>query len=167
MPNIAQFIGQAVVYGAIAAAVGYVSAFPVYHQVPPGLAQVKLALQHGGNRVEDCHKLTPEELAKLPSTERRPIVCSRERLPVLVQISIDGQSLYEQVLEPTGLSRDGVSRAYEKFLVPAGKHVIEAKLRDSKRTEGFDFDQKLATDLKPWQNLAIDFNAEQGGFLFR
>jgi len=71
------------------------------------------------------------------------------------------------VLPPTGLSGDGVSKAYKKFLVPAGHHVIEAKLRDSKRTDGFDFDQRIEAELKQWQNLAIDFNAEQGGFLFR
>jgi hypothetical protein len=45
--------------------------------------------------------------------------------------------------------------------------VIEAKLRDSKRAEGFDYDKRLVAELKPWQNLAIDFDSEKGGFLFR
>jgi hypothetical protein len=71
------------------------------------------------------------------------------------------------VLPPTGWSHDGVSRAYRKFLVPAGHHVIDARLTDSRRTDGFDYTSHLDTDLKPWQNLAIDFNAERGGFIFR
>jgi hypothetical protein len=40
-------------------------------------------------------------------------------------------------------------------------------LRDSKRTEGFDYRGRIKTELKPWQNLAIEFHAEQGGFQFR
>jgi hypothetical protein len=167
MPSFLQVAGQSAFYTAIAAAVGYLSASPVYRQVPEGLAQIKLALQHGGSRVEDCRKLTTRELAKLPSTERRPNTCSRERVPLLIELSIDGAVIYSDVLQPTGLSRDGVSKAYRKFLVPAGHHVIEAKLRDSKRSEGYDFDRRIATDLRAWQNFAIDFSAEQGGFLFR
>jgi hypothetical protein len=167
MPSIAQITGQAIVYSAIIVPIGYFSASPLYRQIPEDQAQIKLALQHGGQRVEDCRKLTREELSKLPSNERRANTCSRERVPLVVEISIDGSVIYADTLQPTGLSRDGVSKTYRKFLVAAKSHVIEAKLRDSKRTEGFDFDQRLEIDLKPWQNLAIDFKAEQGGFLFR
>jgi len=167
MPNVLKFGGQAVFLAAIAVVVGYFSASPRYHQIPEGQSQIKLAIQHGGARIEDCRKLTTKELSKLPSTERRPITCSRERVALTIELSIDGKVIYADVLPPTGLSGDGVSKAYKKFLVPAGHHVIEAKLRDSKRTDGFDFDQRIEAELKQWQNLAIDFNAEQGGFLFR
>ncbi len=167
MPSVLKFGGQAVFLAAIAVVVGYFSASPRYHQSPEGQSQIKLAIQHGGARIEDCRKLTTKELSKLPSTERRPITCSRERVALTIELSIDGKVIYADVLPPTGLSGDGVSKAYKKFLVPAGHHVIEAKLRDSKRTDGFDFDQRIEAELKQWQNLAIDFNAEQGGFLFR
>ena len=73
----------------------------------------------------------------------------------------------EAVLQPGGFSGDGQAQTYEKFIVPAGKHVIEARLRDSKRSEGFDYERRFEAELAPWQNLAIDFKAEQGGFLFR
>lgn len=167
MPSVLKFGGQAVFLAAIAVVVGYFSASPRYHQIPEGQSQIKLAIQHGGARIEDCRKLTTKELSKLPSTERRPITCSRERVALTIELSIDGTVIYADVLPPTGLSGDGVSKAYKKFLVPAGHHVIEAKLRDSKRRDGFDFDQRIEAELKQWQNLAIDFNAEQGGFLFR
>ena len=167
MPSALMFAGQAVVFAVVAAFVGYFAAHPVYHQVPEGDAQIKLALQHGGARVVDCRRRTAEELAKLPTTERRPNDCSRERVPLAIELSVDGRPIYEDVLPPTGLSRDGASKAYRKFLVPAGQHVIEAKLRDSKRSSGFDYEKRVEAELKPWQNLAIDFNAEKGGFLFR
>ena len=139
---------------------------PSIVRFPAGEAQIKLALQHAGARVAECHKRTAEELAKLPTAERRPNDCSRERAPITIALDVDGRTIYEETLQPTGLSRDGVAKTYKKF-VPAGRHVIEARLRDSKRTEGFDYDTRLDAELGPWQNLAIDFNAEQGGFLIR
>jgi hypothetical protein len=167
MRSARNFIGQGIFYAVVAAIIGYLAAHPVYHQVPEGEAQIKLALQHGGARLADCHRLSAQELAKLPSAERRPNDCSRERVPVAIALSIDGETIYAEVLQPTGLSRDGASRTYRKYLVPAGRHVIEAQLRDSKRGVGFDYEKRLEADLKPWQNLSVDFNAEQGGFLFR
>ena len=167
MPRLTQYLGQVAVLAAIAAFVGYFSAAPAYHQVPDGMAQIKLSFGHGGERVEDCRKLTPEEIAKLPPNERRPNTCLRERLPVTVVIELDGKPLYEDVLQPSGLSRDGPSETYRKFLVPAGPHRITARLRDSKREEGYDYQNEFEVDLAPLQNLAIDFKADQGGFLFR
>lgn len=109
----------------------------------------------------------PRSLQSSPSAERRAGRCSRERVPLVVQMVIDGVKIYDAVLEPGGVSRDGQAQTYEKFIIPAGKHEIEARLRDSKRSEGFDYESRFAGELAPLQNLAIDFKAEQGGFLFR
>ena len=162
-----RFAGQAVFYAVCAAAIGYLSTNPVYRQVAEGQAQIKLALSHSGEPAEDCHRATPEELAKLPSNQRRAGSCARQRQAVTIQLLLDGRPIYQATLQPTGLWHDMPSKAYEKFLVPAGAHVIEARLRDSKRTTGFDYESRFAAELKPWQNFAIDFQAEQGGFLFR
>jgi hypothetical protein len=167
MPELLKYAGQALVYAAVAAAVGFFSTSPTYHQVPPGMAQIKLSFRHGGVRVEDCRKLTPEEIAKLPARERRPNTCTRERVPITIDISLDGAELYHAVLQPTGLSRDGPAETYRKFLVSAGHHRITAQLRDSKRTDGYDYRSVEEIDLAQWQNLAIDFKSDQGGFLFR
>lgn len=167
MSSLARYTGQALFYALFAAAIGGFASWPVYHQVPANTAQIKLSFNHGGARLEDCRKLTSEELAKLPSNKRKPSNCSRERQPILVQLMIDGAPLYEEVLKPSGLSSDGQAQTYKKFIVPAGKHVILARLRDSRRTDGFDYESRFETELSPWQNLAIDFKAEQGGFLFR
>ncbi len=167
MLNAARYAGQALFYAGFAAAIGLFASWPRYSQMPEGSAQIKLSFNHSGARVEDCRRLSAEELSKLPSAERRPSNCTRARLPVTVQLSIDGRPIYDAVLQPGGFSGDGQARAYEKFIVPAGKHVIEAKLRDSKRGEGFDYESRFEAELAPWQSLAIDFKAEQGGFLFR
>lgn len=167
MPSPARYLGQALFFGACAIVVGYLSANPVYHQMRASEAQIKLAFRHGGVQVVDCKKPTAEELSKLPSNQRSTGQCSRERVPVSVEIELDGEVIYEALLEPTGLSKDMPSETYRKFTVSAGSHRIEARLRDSKRAQGFDYESIRDVELAPWQNLAIDFKAEQGGFLFR
>ena len=167
MPNILQYAGQVVFFAAAAALTGYFSVSPAYRQMPADMAQVKLSFAHGAQRQKDCRRLTTKEIAALPPNERRPNTCDRARKAVEVQLELDGKLIYEAELEPTGLSRDGPSRTYQKFTIPAGAHTIIARLRDSGRKEGFDYVSKHEAELSPWQNLAVDFKADAGGFIFR
>lgn len=167
MNRLTGYLGQAVFYALAAVLAGYFATRPVYRQVPADEAQIKLMIKHGGVRVEDCRKLTTQELSKLPTTARRPIDCSRERSPVTVLLSIDGEPIYQAELQPSGLSKDGPSKAYEKFLVPAGRHLVEVRLRDDVRDQDYKYEGRLEADLKPWQSLSVEFDAERGGFLFR
>lgn len=167
MSDLMRYAGQFVFLAALMAIVGYLSSNPVYRQVPPGMAQIKLSFAHGAARKEDCRRLTPKEIAALPANERRPNTCSRERIPLHVQLILDGELLYDDLLEATGLSNDGPARTYRKFLVPAGDHVVTARLKDSKRENGFDYEATREVTLVSHQNFAIDFKADAGGFQFR
>jgi hypothetical protein len=167
MLKISKYAGQALFYAAFVAAIGAFSSWPLYNQVPESSAQIKLSFTHGGARVEDCYRPTAKDLSEPPSASRRLVKCSRERQPVVIRLVIDGTEVYAAALKPGGYSGDGQAQTYEKFIVPVGKHVIIAQLRDSKRSEGFDYESKFEAELAPWQNLAIDFKAGQGGFLFR
>jgi hypothetical protein len=167
MPDLLRYAGQAVVYALFAGFIGYFGSHPVIRQIPEDHAQIKLSFTHGAARKVACRRLSSEEIAKLPPKERRPNTCARERADIRVQLMIDGEIVYDAVLEPIGLSGDGPAHAYRKFPVPAGEHTIEARLRDSPRIEGFDYETKMTVDLVPLQNLAIDFKADGGGFTFR
>ena len=161
-----RYLGQAAVYLLLALGIGYFSDRPAHTHFPPDMALIKLSFAHGAQK-EDCRPRTAEELANLPPNMRRPTVCSRERLPVAVELLLDGQPLYQAVLPPTGLAGDGPSRAYERFAVPPGRHELTARLRDTGRAEGFDYERTIAVELAPAQSLAIDFRSEMGGFIFR
>ena len=160
------YLGQAAVYLLLALGIGYFSDRPAHTHFPPDMALIKLSFAHGA-RKEDCRRRTDEELAKLPPNMRRPMVCARERLPVGVELLLDGEPLYQAVLPPTGLAGDGPSRAYQRFPVPPGRHELTARLRDTDRAEGFDYERTVVVDLAPAQSLAIDFRGEMGGFIFR
>ena len=167
MPNMLHYGGQALFFLIAAGVTGYFSVSPVYQQLPQDMAQVKLSFAHGAKRLKDCRRLSTKEIAALPPSERRPNTCDRERRTIHVQLELDGDLIYEAKLQPTGLSRDGPARTYQKFAVPVGSHTLIARLSDSGRTKGFDYETKHETTLSPRQNLAIDFKADQGGFIFR
>lgn len=163
----ARYVGQAVIYGVIALAIGFFSSRPMLGYFPEDKAQIKISFTHGADRIEECRRLTPEEIAKLPPRERRPHTCGRERLPMRVQLLVDEVPIYDEVVQPTGLSRDGPAHIYRKFAVAPGRHEITARLRDSDRSEGFDYEQRVTVELAPLQNLAVDFSSDQGTFIIR
>src|SRR5690606_26313807 len=145
----ARYVGQAVIYGVIALAIGFFSSRPMLGYFPEDEAQIKISFTHGADRIEECRRLTPEEIAKLPPRERRPHTCGRERLPMRVQLLVDEVPIYDEVVQPTGLSRDGPAHIYRKFAVAPGRHEITARLRDSDRSEGFDYEQRVTVELAP------------------
>ncbi len=167
MTNVARYLGQGVLYALVAATLGYFSAAPSYTHFPPDQAMVRLSFTHGADRRGPCRQLTAEEMGQLAPNMRVPTVCPRERLPVHVELELDGALLYRAELPPTGLNSDGPSRAYEAFAVPPGRHTLTARLRDTDRSEGFDYDVSTEVDLVPGRHLVIDFRADIGGFVFR
>ena len=158
---------QLVCYALIGIGIAYFSASPVYTHLDPGLGMVKVSFSHTGARREECPDFTPEKIAKRPPSERFSMDCPRERLPVLLELDLDGALLHREVMVPAGIARDGVSSIYRKFAVAAGRHVLVARLRDSKREDGFDFQQQVAFELEPERNFVVDFRPETGGFVFK
>lgn len=167
MNGLMRYAGQAVIYGGFAALIGYFAAMPSYTYTRADRGEIKLSFSHGGQKRGGCRQLTAEEIAKLPPNMRVARSCPRERLPVLVEMDVDGAPVYRATLPPSGLSSDGPSRAYRRFSLPPGQHRIALRLRDSERSEGFDFERLFDVGLLARQNLAVDFRAEAGGFVLR
>lgn len=166
MPRVLKYVGQGAVYALIAVLFGVFSDSPTYRHFPEGMAQLTLSVTHSGKHKGDCRRLTSAEIAKLPRGERKPMDCSRERLPVVVELLLDGEVLLSRSVPPTGLFSDGPSQVYANFTVPAGPHALVARLRDSDRAEGFDYERAAEVELAPGRRLAIEFRQEQGGFKF-
>ncbi|MCK5479584.1 MAG: hypothetical protein KAJ06_00500 [Gammaproteobacteria bacterium] len=166
MTRFVQFLGQAIAYSLFAVAVGYFSTRPAYTHYDPDKAVIKLSFSHAGQHVEECRRLTQDELNRLPPNMRRPTECLRARVSLLVEAEMDGQLIYREELAPSGLASDGTSTVYRKFPVGAGQHHLVVRLRDSRRTSGFDYEKSADIMLQPQQNFVIDFRPELGGFLF-
>jgi hypothetical protein len=166
MRNALRYLAQALLYAAFVAAIGYFSSAPPYMHLRPDEALLKLSFSHAGARKEPCRERTPEELAKLAPNMRAQTVCPRERVPVTVEIVLDGAPLFRVVARPSGLAKDGASTVYRRVTVPAGTHRIVARLADTADGE-FNHVGDTTVDLAPGHVLVIDFDAAAGGFVFR
>lgn len=166
MHKLVQFVGQAIAYALFAVAIGYFATRPAYTHLDPDKALIKLSFSHAGQRKGDCRRLTPEELAELAPNMRRPLDCPRERLPLRVELLLDGETVFQGELPPSGLAGDGASTVYRKFPVAPGQHRLTARLRDTARTEGFDYESEQDIVLEPRQVFVVDFKAALGGFIF-
>lgn len=166
MSRVLSWAGQAVIYALFGGLIGYFSSAPPYEYFPADQTLVKLSFAHGAKRKGECRRRTREELLKLAPNMRKPVVCPRERLPVYVELALDGKTIYRASLPPAGLSHDGPSQVYARLPIPAGRHELTARLRDTARTTGFDYERTETLDLEPRRSLAIDFRADIGGFVF-
>jgi hypothetical protein len=158
---------QVLLYAAFAVGVGYFSIAPAYRYADPGTATIKLSLSHAANRVEECVQLTPDEINARAMKGESPNECSRERLPLAVELDIDGASVLSLTAAPTGLWNDGPAAVYERFSIAAGEHAITVRLRDSARTSGWDYEYSENVTLVPDRYFTITFRAETGGFVFQ
>ena len=159
--------GQAVLYGSFAAVIAVFSSWPAYHHLPDGHALIKLSFTHHAQRVHECEPVSAEELAKLAPNMRAPMRCPRERSPITVEVDLDDDLVYRRTAAPAGLSGDGAASVYRRIAVPAGVHRVSVRLRDSVRSEGFDFARSEVVNLQPAEVLVIDFDAGQGEITFQ
>ena len=159
--------GQVGLYAAFAAVIAVFSGWPTYRHLPDDHALIRLSMIHHAQRVHECEAISAEELAALPPNMRAPMRCPRERAPVTVEIDIDGVLAHRETVLPSGLSGDGPASLYRRLAVPAGVHHLSVRLRDSVRTDGFDFERSGVVDLAPAQILVVDFDAEKGGITLR
>lgn len=158
---------QVIAYAAFAVIVGYLSASPAYEYADAGNATVKLSLSHAADRVKPCVRLTPAQIAELAPNMRRPESCERQRLPLTVELEIDGEIVANIEARPSGLWEDGPASIYERFGAEPGEHTITARLRDSSRSDGWDYTYTEDVTLVAGRYFTVTFRAETGGFRFR
>ncbi len=158
--------GQVVVYGLIALVLAYFSTSPGFQVFPPQKSRILLDFSHVGARKGECRQLSKQEIAEMAANMRRSEICPRERLPIVVEVELDGEQLVHRSLPPSGLSGDSASQIYQGFEVAPGARRIVARLRDSRRESGFDYESEIDVELRPRENFVIDFRSELGGFIF-
>ena len=165
MRRVFGWMGQALLYGCFAAAIGVFSRWPAYHPLPAGMAQIKVSFMHHGARLADCRPHTAEELARLAPNMRGAMKCERERSPVRIEVDLDGQTVLSHAAAPSGLSRDGASTLYRRLDVPAGERRIAVRFNDSQSVQGYTHQREAVVSLAPAQVLVIDFTADRGGIV--
>lgn len=122
---------QILAYAAFAAAVGYFSRAPSYAYADPENAVLKLSLSRATARVEPCVQLSPEEIAQLSPNMRRELQCERERRPLTLEVSLDGEPLVSIEQQPSGIWRDGQVSIYSSHVLRPGARRLRVQLAES------------------------------------
>ena len=167
MPELRFILGQIIFFTLFAIGLGYFSNSPSYTYHDPEMGLIMVSFSHASERKEECRKFTQEELNTLAPNMRRPMYCPRERVPLYVEVIIDGNSILSKSYNPTGLAKDGSASIYERITVKPGQHQLIAKLRDSRREEGFDYESEASININPKQLFVIDFRKDIEGFNFK
>jgi len=162
MTQARQAIAIFLVMLAVTLGVAALSDRPRARMLEDGMAALTVTFTHGAERRGECRRLSQEELARMPANMRRPMECPRGRLPVLLELDLDGAPLLRANLPPTGLSGDGPSQVYRRFSLPARDYDIAVRMRDTRRESGFDHVETRRVRLEAGQNLVIDFRPESG-----
>ena len=160
-------VGVALAWGLFAVASVVFTIWPRFSQLAEGNGIISLTFSHAGQRVEECRKLTQEELNKLPPNMRKPSDCPRERHPVKVLFSANGQVLFEQSIAPSGFWNDGESTVYYRMELPSGSHELFIGMSDSGRDDGFDYSGQTEFTLAKSQHVVVEFDHLQQTFIFR
>jgi len=158
---------QVIAYAALAILLGYFATLPPYQYGDSQQASVKVSLSHAADRIKPCVQLTQEQIAELAANMRRTETCERERLPLILELDIDGETVLNLTAQPSGLWNDGPASIYERFEVAPGEHRVAARLRDTARSEGWDYVKTETVVLEPGRYFTITFRPETGGFNFR
>lgn len=160
-------IAQALLYALFAAGLGYFSLSPAYQYADADKTTIKVSFSHAATRVEECVKLTPQEINDRALAGESISDCGRERRPVTLELEIDGVVVYQADAEPSGLWNDGPASVYTRFDVEPGAYTITARLRDTARSDGWDYTHTEDAVLLPGRYFTITFRAETGGFRYR
>jgi hypothetical protein len=103
------------------------SLFPYGSEPEDGL--LRLSWRARGERVEECRKLTPEELAALPGHMRREEICEGRLAPYRLSIRIDDRQVYDNTVRPAGARADRPIYVHREYRLSPGEHRLEVEFR--------------------------------------
>jgi hypothetical protein len=158
MNKVLRAILQTAAYTLFCAAVYFFSTMPAYNYLNSDQAEIKLAFKHASQRVEPCIKRSRKELLKLPPNMRKANDCPRMRAIVQVRITLDNQVIATEDFIPPGLHQDATVFAYAKLPLPVGNRRLLVEMRDTARTEGYDYSKEEYLDITTGQALVIGFD---------
>ena len=105
-------------------ALGWLSQVP-YDAAGDAESMVRLAWRTRGTRVEECRRLTREELERLPVHMRRDEVCEGRTLPYRLVVVLDGQTAVDEDVYPSGARADRPLYVYRELPLRPGWHDLD------------------------------------------
>jgi len=91
--------------------------------VPGEDGELRLAWQYKSQPVEQCRRLSAEELAKLPAHMRRETVCERRLRAYLLEVTVDDTARIADTVRARGASSDRPLGVFAHVALAPGRHA--------------------------------------------
>jgi len=91
----------------------------------PQHALIRLAWRTRGHRVEECRRLTAEELARLPVHMRQEEVCEGRVFSYRLRVLLDGRVVAQEDVRPSGGRGDRLLYVFREISVAPGERMVE------------------------------------------
>ena len=160
-----RYLLQAFNYTIFMALIWYFATSPAVRVIEDDEAVITVAFAHAGETLEECRRLSQEELLKLPPNMRKLDDCPRERSPIIIEAMLDGEIIFNKTMLPPGIFNDGSVNIFYKSKVPAGKHSFKIKMDDSVRKQGFNHTFEQDINIDPAHILLVGFEPLTGFIL--
>jgi hypothetical protein len=155
--NVLKRVLQVLVISLMLAAIGYFADSPAYRVLDDIETEIKLVVRHSGKLIGECTAYSPEEIAEQAANMRRALSCPREKSPLLVELLIGDEVIYENTVHPSGIHSDGVIALYKNFHVPKGTASIELRVKDRASAEEYSHRMREDLQLTSASILVVEF----------
>jgi hypothetical protein len=98
-----------------------------FEALPGDHALIRLSWRTVGSYVEECRRLTPEELERLPVHMRREEICEGRMLSFRLRVTLDERVVLEEVILPAGARGDRPLFVLREIAVPPGEHRLRVE----------------------------------------
>lgn len=119
-----RIVGLVVVAAALAATTA-LSQWP-WRAEPGGRSLLRISWRARGERIEDCRRATPAELAALPAHMRQEVICEDPRVaPYRLRVAVDGRPLVDSAAPGSGIPGDRPIYVFREFGLTPGLRRLE------------------------------------------
>ncbi len=113
----------ALVTAAVTLGLGALSQVP-YEADTADHAILRIAWRARSVRVEECRRLTPEELEEIPTHMRQEEVCEGRMIPYDLTVLLDGEVIVNEVVRAAGAREDRPLYVSHEVPVAVGEHDL-------------------------------------------
>ncbi|HEU5262840.1 MAG TPA: hypothetical protein VFU41_15580 [Gemmatimonadales bacterium] len=100
-------------------------------------AVLRLTWRARGEQVEECRRLTPEELERLPVHMRQEERCEGRVPPYRLRVSLDGVRAVDELVRAAGARHDRPLYVFRELTLEPGSHVLVVRFaRDGETPTG-------------------------------
>lgn len=155
---------------------GQLSRIP-YTADPADHAVIRLAWRARGYRVEECRRLTAEELADIPAHMRREEVCEGRILPYRLRVWLDGEPRVDALVRAAGARQDRPLYVYQELPAsPGGHHLLveftreegpDAVPREDERATPARLELEATVTLQSKEVALVTYDEERRGLELR